>query len=265
MRTLPGVGPGVWLRRGGVTPLSIFGTRLGLWLDVHQRGVIGTGYSAVSDRSRNANNATQGTGSLQPSRVAAQAGGRDVARFDGADDYLTVANAASLRPSATGFTTFVVMKRRAAPFGDYPQVLGSRPWTAVKDHGWALALGGAASTGLLSIHYADGAAGFDVVEGLAATQVSTSAFEVWITVVDRVGGTVKHYRNGTLDVTRTPAQQPAGALTQTDALNVGREIGGSNNRRLNADVADLGFIVGIPTAAELAALSRCLMVRNGVA
>ncbi|MFN7130707.1 MAG: hypothetical protein ACK4N5_01410 [Myxococcales bacterium] len=56
---------------------------------------------------------------------------------------------------------------------DYPPLLSKRPWTAAADKGWAVALGGTANQGILSVHFADGSAGID--HGQAAGRFSNTA------------------------------------------------------------------------------------------
>jgi hypothetical protein len=86
-------------------------TDLQLWLKA-DAGVTAndqSGVSAWEDQSGNNNHATQPTDTLSPLRVNGAQNGQPVLRFDGVDDYLSVADAESL--SFTGdLTTFFVVK-----------------------------------------------------------------------------------------------------------------------------------------------------------
>lgn len=190
-----------------------------------------------ADQSPLLNDALQHEPGLAPTWVADAANGLPVLRFDGVDDYLEIANTASLQPLTGSWTVFFVGERRAGSQGDWPQVIGARPWTAGFDKGWSVVFG---TSGLLSSHYADGTGGHDVnTPGVgAASAWSGAAFQVWQVEENRSASTTAFYVGGQLDRGATSAM-PAGSIDQTDPIRIGRDIGGSNNRRASMDLAEV--------------------------
>ena len=188
-----------------------------------------------ADASLNLNDAAQHTAGLAPLLVPNAINGQPALRFDGVDDYLEIANSATLQPGTSDWTVFVVAKRLAASQGDFPQIIGSRPWTAGLDKGWAVAYSGG---GVIGSHYADGASGHDAPAILAAAPLSQASFQLWQVEENRAAGTTAFYLNGDLNRS-VSSSMPAGAIDQADAIYIGRDIGGANNRRANMDLAEV--------------------------
>lgn len=102
---------------GGFNPLSLSPT---LWLDASDSatlldagGLAADADEAIatwSDKSGNARHATQTTSGSRPLRKTAQQNSRDVVRFDGADDMMSLASDLAL---GTAHTIFVVAKNTA--------------------------------------------------------------------------------------------------------------------------------------------------------
>ena len=199
-----------------------------------------------ADASLNLNDAAQHTAGLAPLLVPNAVNGQPALRFDGADDYLEIANAATLQPGAGDWTVFVVAKRLAASQGDFPQIIGSRPWTAGLDKGWAVAYSGG---GVMGSHYADGASGHDAPAFLAAAPLSQASFQMWQVEENRAAGTTAFYLNGDLNRS-VSSSMPAGTVDQADAIYIGREIGGANNRRANMDLAEVLIYNRVLSRAE---------------
>jgi hypothetical protein len=211
-----------------------------LWLK-SDTGVTASASGAVSawaDQSPNANNAgprTDGPPEELPLLVPNAANTKPVIRFDGVDDVLQIANSSTLQPGAGDWTVFFVGKRLGGSRGDFPQIIGSRPWVAGLDKGWSVSMN---DSGVPASHYADGAAGHDVPAVLAATALSTSAFELWQVEENRGTRQTSFYRNGDADRISNTAMPP-NAIDQADPIFIGREVGGANNRRANIDLAEI--------------------------
>jgi Concanavalin A-like lectin/glucanases superfamily len=161
--------------------------------------------------------------------------GKPAIQFDGVSNVLEIANSPSLQPQMGDWTVLFVAKRLAASQGDYPEIIGSRPWVSGLDLGWAVSFNG---SGLICSHLADGVSGHDVTADLSISRLSQTAFQMWQVQEDRAGGTTTFYVNGDSDVVRTPAM-PANTVDQADSIFIGREIGGANNRRANMDLAEV--------------------------
>ncbi len=213
---------------------------LALWLKP-DAGVTADASGAVSlwaDQTSNGNNAGQraeGSADELPHWIANAVNGKPVVRFDGVDDVLEIVNSPSLQPLSGDWTVFFVAKRLTASQGGFPQIIGSRPWVAGLDKGWAVSF---TTGGLIGSHLADGSSGHDVPTVLSATALSQSTFQVWQVEENRAAGTTKFYLSGAPDRTLQTAM-PAGPVDQTDSIYLGREIGGANNRRANMDLAEV--------------------------
>jgi hypothetical protein len=135
------------------------------------------------------------------------------------------------------WTVFFVSQRRPGSQGDWPQIIGSRPWTAGLDKGWAVVFG---QSGLVSSHYADGSTGHDVngADVAAASALSLSSFQVWQVEEQRSAATTAYYVGGALDRSGFTTM-PSGPIDQAEPIHIGREIGGSNNRRASMDLAEV--------------------------
>jgi Bacterial Ig domain len=222
---------------GGGTPTLDVTDGLQLWLNAGE-GVSTNDDGTINfwaDLSGNDNAAIQGNAPEAPLLVDAEANSRPVARFDGVDDFLEVANSPTLQPQSGDWTVFFVAKRLGASQGDFPEVIGSRPWTAGLDKGWAVSF---SSSGLVGSHLADGANGHDVPATLSTSPLSTGAFQVWQVEENRTGSQTAFYLNGNLD-RALATSMPSGAVDQTDNVYLGREIGGADNRRANMDLAEV--------------------------
>lgn len=95
-------------------PTRMGGGNLQLWLDASDTSTItesGGSVSAWADKSGNGNNATQGTASAQPLTGVADMNGKNVIRFDGVNDALSVAASSTINNIwASGGTVIVVYR-----------------------------------------------------------------------------------------------------------------------------------------------------------
>lgn len=158
--------------------------------------------------------------------------------LDGSTGFMSAANSASLKPGNGNWTIEFWLKRAGAGMGDFPQVIGSRPWSAALDKGWAVALDSSNSF-KVSAHFADGTTGFEVTSVESSTGTALGAWEHWAVVFDRAGGQVQFYRNGTLDVSRTSVAFPTGTIDETDPVLVGADKSSGGSRFLQASVDDV--------------------------
>lgn len=113
-------------RSGGashyVLPVQISG--IGLWFDAADAGTISTatGVSEWADKSGNANHATQGTGSAQPTRQASIQNGLPAIRFTGsASQFFSLASAVT---GSGGYTCIAALKRSGPTGTNQCHVLG---------------------------------------------------------------------------------------------------------------------------------------------
>jgi hypothetical protein len=114
-------------------------------------------------------------------------------------------------------------------------------------------VGGSASPGLICCHFADGSTGFDVLSttSQSITPMALGSWERWVVVFDRGGGRLNFYRNGALDVQRQPVF-PTGSVAQTNPINIGRDVEGSNNRRFAGSLDDVGIWSRALSGSEVA-------------
>ncbi|TSC55222.1 MAG: hypothetical protein LiPW30_688 [Parcubacteria group bacterium LiPW_30] len=169
-------------------------------------------------------------------------------KFDGSDDYISVNNTSSLQPLTGNWAVSFWIYRLGTGLSDYPQVVGSRPWTTSTDKGWAVSYSTASSK--IGAHYADGSIGFDVTATQSTSVVPLRTWQHWVVVFDRTNGKLNYYLNGQLDVQQSPTF-PSGTINQIDNLYMGREIGGANARRLNANIDDVRVYNRALSATEI--------------
>jgi hypothetical protein len=156
--------------------------------------------------------------------------------LNGTTGSMSVPNSATLRPGVLpGWTVEFWIQRNGAGLGDFPPVIGSRPWTSATDKGWAVALASGSSF-KVSAHFGDGAAGFDLPAAQSTTGVPTGTWQHWAVVFDRAMNRVLFYKNGVLDNSVT-VTFPPGTVDQTDEVLVGRDPG--TTRVLAANLDDI--------------------------
>jgi hypothetical protein len=170
--------------------------------------------------------------------------------LNGSTGFMSVANSASLKPNTGSWTVEFWLKRTGTGAGDFPQVVGSRPWSGALDKGWAIELDSAGSF-KVSAHFADGATGFDAPSAESATGTSLGSWEHWAVVLDRAGGQVLFYRNGALDATRS-VTFPTGTVDQADPVLVGVDKSSGGTRFLQASIDDIRVWNTARTAADIA-------------
>ena len=216
-----------------------------------------------ADQTQNGNNAGQradGSADELPQLISGAVNGKPAVRFDGVDDVLEIVNSPSLQPLSGDWTVFFVAKRLTTSQGDFPQIIGSRPWVAGLDKGWAVSF---STGGLIGSHLADGSSGHDVPAVLSATALSQDTFQVWQVEENRSAGTTKFYLSGAPDRTLQTAM-PAGPVDQIESIYLGREIGGANNRRANMDLAEVLVYNRVLSKADRDAVAGYLSDKYGL-
>lgn len=97
--------------------------------------------------------------------------------------------------------------------------------------------------------------GWDVTGNKSASVSTLNTWTHWVVVIDRAGSNVSYYKNNVLDVLRTPSF-PVGSINQTNSIYIGREIGGSNSRRVNGLIDDVRIYNRALSASEISELYR---------
>ena len=159
---------------------------LRLWLR-GDKGVTDTGgaVSAWNDQSGNFNNATQTTASQRPTLVPDAINGKPALRFDGANDSLAVAHAASLAITGNISSFFVV---KFDDFANFNAVWGKTQGNQPASTDFYTAPG----SGIPRVFRGNGLGPNGVV---AATSASTAG-RYAIVGFDMLGNTLRHYLNG---------------------------------------------------------------------
>lgn len=165
--------------------------------------------------------------------------------LDGTTGFMSVANSATLKPALGSWTIEFWIKRTGPGTGDFPQVIGSRPWTSATDKGWSVALASGGSFKVVA-HFADGTSGLDAIQ--STTGVALNTWEHWAVVFDRTQLRVQFFRNGALDAT-VNIGFPATTVDQTDVILVGKDPAGS--RVLAATLDDIRVWNTARTAAQI--------------
>lgn len=170
--------------------------------------------------------------------------------LDGTTSAMSVANSASLQPGTGSWTVEFWIKRTGAGVGDFPVVIGSRPWTSTSDKGWAVAL--AQGSFNVGAHFGDGAAAspINVVAVQSATTVALGTWQHWAVVFNRAQNQVLFYKNGVIDNTVT-ATFPTGTVDQADTVLIGKDLVTSATRFLAANLDDIRVWNAARTAQQI--------------
>jgi hypothetical protein len=173
--------------------------------------------------------------------------------LDGSTGFMSVSNSASLKPGNGSWTVEFWIKRTGSGTGDFPPVIGSRPWSMALDNGWAVELdkSDAAPTFKVSAHFADGVVGFDAPQAESASSNALNTWEQWAVVFDRTLGQVRFFKNGALDATRTLTFP--GPINQGDPVLIGADKSSGGLRFLQGTVDDVRVWNVARTAGQIQA------------
>lgn len=201
---------------GPFTPASLSG--LALWLDASDAATIttATGVSAWADKSGNGRNATQATGTAQPTVQSAAQNGKNTLRFTGANSqFLTLASA--LNFSSTGYTILAVIRRGGPTGTNKVEVLGSAANAGVTALEWW-------TTG---VFYSNGVGGLS--RGQSSTTQASTAYNV-VSAVCPSAADGKIYFNGA-DI--SSVAYAAATMSSLD------RIGYSDSGYTNGEIAEI--------------------------
>jgi hypothetical protein len=123
-------------RRLWTPDLLVAQSNLSVWFDANDTGTItiATGVSSWRNKSRNGNNATQGTASLQPAFSRTSFFGRPGITTDGVDDNMTFA--ATFGVGNTTHAVYILCSTTGTGSGDgYRPILGVQPVNGTSDAG----------------------------------------------------------------------------------------------------------------------------------
>lgn len=156
--------------------------------------------------------------------------------LNGASAFMSVPNSATLKPGLVGgWTVEFWIQRNGAGLGDFPVVIGSRPWSSATDKGWAVALASGSSF-KVSAHFADGTSGFDLAAAQSTAGVTAGTWQHWAVVFDRPGNRVVFYKNGVVDSTVVSGiTYPSTSVDQADEVLVGKDPGLTRVLQANLD------------------------------
>ncbi len=249
-------------------PLTV-NNGLQLWLKA-DAGVTADASGSISvwaDQSPNGNNASQDNAlatppvSFQPMLVANALNGKPVIHFDGVDDFMQIPNAPSLQPQSGDWTVFFIAQRGTPSRGDFPQIIGSRPWNAGADKGWAVCF--SRGSGLVASHYADGVLGHDVPAIQSSTPLSTSIFQVWQVEENRSASFTRFYLLGQTNQT-LQTTMPTSVIDQPNDIFIGSEVDGADTRRGNIDLAEILVYNRVLSEADRDAVTTHLLRKYAV-
>ena len=129
---------------GGFNPLTLSPA---LWLDASDSTKLfdatsggstpgnGVGVARWEDKSGNDRNALQSSGTLQPTRRTSEINGRDIVRFDGSNDILTMGSDLSFIQNSAAHSIFIILKTSQTSFA---AIIGSQ--TAATNPGFLIGL-----------------------------------------------------------------------------------------------------------------------------
>ena len=231
----------------GVSPQTILGSSLKLWLD-SDLGITlnGSNVSAWADQSGNGNHVTQGTAGSQPAYTTNAVNGHAELNFDGADDRLS-GPAISAVLSAAAWTVWIVALTDAIGTNSATPYLNDG---LMSDAGqfWGLHLRN--DTPTARIYNFDGTADSD------STTYAIGAYSI---LRARQNGTTIFVKNG---AAAESAGVASGALTNlTNALVIGGPTAGVS---FDGKIANVIATNAVTSAAQHTAIDAYLALRYGL-
>jgi len=223
--------------------------------------------SGWQDQSTNGNDAGPYTDTnyvnTLPTLVTNIVNGEPALYFDGINNVLLISNSPSLQPGTTGtnnWTTVFVAKRLGNSGGDYPQIIGSRPWVTGMDDGWSVCF--TSGGGLVGSHLADGTAGHEITMRQSISPLSETAFQMWQVEENAAAGTLTYYLMGETNVVYANVPEPTSLVLQTNDVFIGRD-GQTDFRKPNMYLAEVLIFNRVLALTERQAVATYLSGRYG--
>jgi len=285
---------GVWslreaeaLKRAGTwprvfeDPTSVSG--LQLWLDASDAGSLydaTTGGSLVAadggvarweDKSGNARHATQSTSANRPARKTAVQGGKDVLRFDGSNDSLSIPNSTATFKflHSADSTVFVVFKSgtTANPGHEFYAILytDSSETTQV---GYGLGTSDASpNNDAIALSVSRGVSGTSVVYASANNAFPSNVFGVASFVTKPTDGVASnraiYRRNGGSAVASNTATNGVSTANSQANLTIGN-VAATFSYYLNGDIAEIIIYDSALSSTSRAAVETYLLAKWGI-
>ena len=219
-----------------------------LWLDAGDAASVtesGGSVSQWSDLSGNANHATQGTASAQPTYTAG------VITFDGSNDFMNVPHGVLPDPTTASMVFFVGLQSDLAARGGF--LSNGRFGSVRQSYTFRTSDHTLAEASVDAVWYSWGD-DLNVVLSTPCTSLGLYAIDLSVT-----GSSVNVYQNGTLEATKS---------SFTGTANAGTELGilGSGNSAdfLDGEIRELVVVNGEPTTAERQKIEGYLAWRHGL-
>lgn len=223
-----------------------------LWLDASQETYgDGDAVSTWTNRGSGANNATAGAGT-EPTFKTGIMNGQPVVRFDGSNDFMSVASYAPASTTAGQMSVWVVM-------------------TATSGSDYAIAeltsnYNGANAFGLFrlaadNVTFSNRGSSYST---FVTTGTVTTTPSVYVGTMDRSLSTneVTGYLNSTTASGTRPQNANLSGDMSTNTLYLGARAGSS--LRLAGDIAEIGFVKSVLSASDITSLTSYLGAKYGV-
>jgi hypothetical protein len=221
-----------------VTPLTIFGSSVELWLRADLGVTIGTGVSAWADQSGKGRHCTQATGSRQPTVVSSWKNGKPALDFDPAALQVLANASGAILANGAAYSLFVVGAKDQDPDAvAYNDQLFRVVATAFHKH-QVMFTGG--------VKYVAGSNAVDVsLTGAFGCGVNPF-YASWVEPGNTDATVVAFRMNGTAKTTATQ-------LNDLSAVT-GYQVGGISAAYLDGKVAEVVLVSGVASAAQVAAM-----------
>jgi hypothetical protein len=186
----------------------------------------GTAVSSWADSSGNGRNATQATGTRQPIYRTTVVNGQPIVRFDGVDDYMTVADVDAL--DAVQFTLFVVAKARVNLSDNSPL----EKWAAGSGYPYVLRYYDDTGTKKVRLAVYDG-----TNNPTASGAITQTNWNVITARRSTAEDDLQIFANGSL--LEKSSDSTTGAVSNADALFVGARGGSPAGNYFDGDIAEI--------------------------
>lgn len=225
-----------------------------LWLDASQETYgDGDAVSTWTNRGSGANNATAGAGT-EPTFKTGIMNGQPVVRFDGSNDFMSVASYAPASTTAGQMSVWVVMTATSGSSYAIAEL--------TSNYNWANTFGlFRLAAGNVALRTHTSGSSFSTFE---TTGTVTTTPSVYVGTMDRSLSTneVTGYLNSTTASGTRPQNDNLSGDMSTDTLYLGARAGSS--LRLAGDIAEIGFVKSVLSASDITSLTSYLGAKYGV-